>query len=224
LSQPQKNQLLSAYLQISAGFVLVLDIGGISMYICYQHHKDAHAKTVLTEIKLSSSDTRFFMAFKQPREKLMFDLIIPLLKAPPVGIRSMDDKLYIWSYLGNTGETVLKSITAVCAALGGVTMLEVPDLAAQAAQGTIRMQPRAAQMKAEEFFYNTTAPSGGPTLTREQIIVKLREVIIFAGVNCPGEPDKKVYRQAAMSLHPDRRNGDGSRMSELNMLWQMYNA
>lgn len=33
---------------------------------------------------------------------------------------------------------------------------------------------------------------------------------------------KKFYLRAALALHPDRNNGDGSKMSELNMLWQEY--
>lgn len=31
---------------------------------------------------------------------------------------------------------------------------------------------------------------------------------------------KPIYRKAALVLHPDRNNGDGSRMSELNMIWK----
>lgn len=35
---------------------------------------------------------------------------------------------------------------------------------------------------------------------------------------------KKSYRQLAMQLHPDRNNGDGTQMSELNRLWSIYNS
>lgn len=35
---------------------------------------------------------------------------------------------------------------------------------------------------------------------------------------------KKIFRKKALELHPDRNNGDGSRMSELNSLWSEYNA
>ncbi len=30
---------------------------------------------------------------------------------------------------------------------------------------------------------------------------------------------KPIYRKAALRLHPDRNNGDGSKMSELNSIW-----
>jgi hypothetical protein len=33
---------------------------------------------------------------------------------------------------------------------------------------------------------------------------------------------KKLYRAAAVKLHPDKNNGDGSRMARLNELWAIY--
>jgi hypothetical protein len=33
---------------------------------------------------------------------------------------------------------------------------------------------------------------------------------------------RKRYKQAAMKLHPDRNNGDGSKMATLNQLWGAY--
>jgi hypothetical protein len=35
---------------------------------------------------------------------------------------------------------------------------------------------------------------------------------------------KKLYRKKALELHPDRNQGDGSKMSELNSIWSAYNA
>lgn len=57
------------------------------------------------------------------------------------------------------------------------------------------------------------------------------ELVSLLGLNSWGEFDsllrsngaaKKLYRSAAMRLHPDRNNGDGSRMSKLNELWSIY--
>ena len=33
---------------------------------------------------------------------------------------------------------------------------------------------------------------------------------------------KKLYRSAAIRLHPDKNNGDGNKMSKLNELWGIY--
>lgn len=35
---------------------------------------------------------------------------------------------------------------------------------------------------------------------------------------------KKAYRRKALELHPDRNNGDGTKMSELNSIWSAYNG
>lgn len=35
---------------------------------------------------------------------------------------------------------------------------------------------------------------------------------------------KKAYRRKALEWHPDRNNGDGTKMSELNSIWSAYNG
>ena len=113
---------------------------------------------------------------------------------------------------------MLKGLKTVCASLGGITPVEVEDLTEQCRSGRIRLdKKRAKPLGAEEFFYNHGAPAPAITLTKEQIAEKLS--ILMGDVI-----DKSAYRKAALRLHPDRNNGDGSRMSELNMLWGLYNA
>ena len=187
------------------------------VFVFYEHHRDANQKIVLTEIKLSSSDKAFRIAFYHSRENLLFDLIKPLLKAPASSVRSYDEVTNVWSYKFG-GEHVLQSIEAVTKALGGVSLVELPDLAEQATQGTINLSGRkSAKMKAEEFFYQHAVPNTSRILTKEQIEEKLT-VLVGAVI------DKTSYRRAALRYHPDRNNGDGSKMSELNMLWQLYNS
>jgi curved DNA-binding protein CbpA len=54
-------------------------------------------------------------------------------------------------------------------------------------------------------------------MTKETLEQKLKQLM--------GETlDKSSYRRAALKYHPDRNNGDGSKMSELNSLWSVYNA
>ena len=71
-------------------------------------------------------------------------------------------------------------------------------------------------MSAEEFFYNRGVSAAVPALDREQVQVKLKVLLATDTV------DKKSYRAAALKYHPDRNHGDGAKMSELNMLWQLW--
>lgn len=47
----------------------------------------------------------------------------------------------------------------------------------------------------------------------------LNDVLIEFVRLCPKDALKSAYRTAALALHPDRNNGDGSKMSALNTLW-----
>ena len=80
------------------------------------------------------------------------------------------------------------------------------------------------KIKAGKFFYEEVLNTP-VVVTREMLqaqLCKLMEV----------QPDtlhdtvlaKKAFRAAALRYHPDRNNGDGSKMSELNSLWSQYNA
>jgi hypothetical protein len=77
--------------------------------------------------------------------------------------------------------------------------------------------------KPEDFFHSfKEQPLNTSTskLTIDQLIDRLYNV---AGIDSfQKEFTKSDYRRAALKLHPDRNNGDGSRMAELNMLWEEY--
>lgn len=72
------------------------------------------------------------------------------------------------------------------------------------------------------FFYNTVAPPQAQT--RESIAASLAAILgcTVAELAQPLDVVKKLYRRKALELHPDRNNGDGSKMSELNSLWSVY--
>ena len=74
------------------------------------------------------------------------------------------------------------------------------------------------------FFYNTTPVPQAQT--RESITESLAKILEVptATLAQPLDVVKKIYRRKALELHPDRNNGDGSKMSELNSLWSVYNA
>lgn len=77
--------------------------------------------------------------------------------------------------------------------------------------------------KAEDFFYNTGVTTS--TESKESLAGKLIN-LLDCKVEDLAEPDKlkKLYRKKAFEFHPDKNNGDGSRMSELNSIWSAYNA
>ena len=194
------------------------------MFVYYQHHRDTAGTILLTELKLSSSNNKWDIAFYSNTEKAIFQLLTTdaVLKHPPVTKRSCDMKTYIWTYFDDWGVEVLKLMEQVTAPLGGVKLVEVDDLCYIAAQLRFDLiKKRVATEKPEDFFYNYGNPVAAPTLTKETIMAKL---LTLLEVTDSSQINKKAYRRAALRLHPDRNNGDGSRMSELNMFWSMYNA
>lgn len=75
----------------------------------------------------------------------------------------------------------------------------------------------------ENFFYESTPISTAPT--KESLKEQLKRILaIEDSVFTDNDALKKAYRRKALQLHPDRNNGDGSQMSELNSIWSSYNA
>jgi hypothetical protein len=74
------------------------------------------------------------------------------------------------------------------------------------------------------FFYDTVPIAKAQT--RESVTESLARILGCTPTDL-GQPldiVKKLYRRKALELHPDRNNGDGSKMSELNSLWSVFNA
>ena len=168
------------------------------MYVYYEHHKDANGKILLTELRLSSKPNgRLEINFKDPMEETIFNACKAVLKWPPLANYSYDPAIKCWSYFGQYGVS----------STYGVVVIEKLSAICLALQTTFEV---------EDFFYQKEpAQLGGSTLSKAEIEQKLTALIGSA-------PDKKSYRQAALRFHPDRNNGDGSKMSELNMLWQQW--
>lgn len=196
------------------------------MYVYYEHHKDANNKIVLTELRLSSYKYgRLKIDFKSsPLEELIFKACVQVLKFPAQQYYMYDPPTYMWSYMGqfdvssSYGEEVIKKLEAVVNVMGGdFKAIAVEDLAAQAVNNWVELSPnKKKKMSAEEFFYNHGTPASTPALTKEQVQEKFRALTgaVFM--------DKKSYRQAASRFHPDVIGGDAAKMSEINMLWQLW--
>jgi len=80
-------------------------------------------------------------------------------------------------------------------------------------------------IKHEEFFYSYSDPISSSKETKESLADKLIK-LLECSPNDLGDNIKlkRLYRAKALEYHPDRNNGDGSKMSELNSVWSAYNA
>lgn len=186
------------------------------MYLYYEHHRDEHGKILLSEMRLSSDGSgELFISHKNPREQLLKNLCVPILKWPPIAKRSMNERNWCWTYFDDWGEQVIDRLKEVTRIISEIQCIEVEDLAAQAMNHKVSLKKR---VDVRDFFYQQVPVAATPTLTKEQVAAKLRLILGTDTV------DKSSYRRAALRLHPDRNNGDGKPMSELNMLWQVYNA
>jgi hypothetical protein len=187
------------------------------MYVYYEHHKDASGKIVLTELVLSSWSTgRLGINFGNSTENMIFEICKLALKHAPVAQRSFDPATNVWSYFDTWGQFTLMRLVSVTDSIAQkVTLIEVQDLAAQAVSKRIDLSAK--RMRPEDFFYNYGKPVAQAAMTKETVVEKLKQLL--------GDTiDKSAYRRAALKYHPDRNNGDGSKMSELNSLWSVYNA
>lgn len=202
---------------------------GIGVYIYYTLHKDTAGSVLVTELKLTSYPNTWQIKWKNQMEDALFKLCNPILKFPPIAQRSYDDQTKIWTYIGSYGPDVLQKIKTTTSVLGGVTQIEVPDLASIAIRASFDPKKISQSVRPEDFFYNPTGNNAAASsaLTKESIQAKLASLLEISeaelGSAASGEL-KKLYRRAALKYHPDRNNGDGSKMSELNMLWGVWNA
>ena len=189
------------------------------MFVYYEHHKDASGKIVLTELRLSSwGDGRLAINFNSTVEKAAFEMCKLGLKYAPVAQRSHDESNKVWSYFDEWGELTLQRLRDITGAvLTPIQCIEVEDLAAQAINNRISFTGKGQRLKPEDFFYNYGKPVAAPQMTKETVAQRLKQLM--------GDTlDKSSYRRAALKYHPDRNNGDGTKMSELHALWSVYNA
>lgn len=84
-------------------------------------------------------------------------------------------------------------------------------------------QPKATTFTPNDFFYNTTPVKTAES--KDSLQQKLAALLqIPSSILTDPIAAKRAYRTIALKLHPDRNNGDGSKMSELNFLWSLWNA
>jgi len=150
--------------------------------------------------------------------------VVSLLKQIPSSLRAFDNEIKVWTIPLDKFEflkqTILKALNYK------YKQYSKGNLITEA----ILFNPDAAKYaevpKAEDFFYEQPVgnfESSSDTLTLQQLEEKLQEMLGVSSWSGLCESDlKKMYRKAAMKYHPDRNNGDSSKMSELNYYWQEY--
>lgn len=80
-------------------------------------------------------------------------------------------------------------------------------------------------VKAAGFFhnFNTVVEQAVNTQGDKKTLAELLQVSDYSLIDRSDSVAlKKMYRSAAMRLHPDRNNGDGSKMATLTQLWGIY--
>lgn len=65
--------------------------------------------------------------------------------------------------------------------------------------------------------YEEHRPSPSPTIIQEAVATHFKN---FIGL-CGKDALTRLYRQIAIEVHPDKCNGDNTKMSELNVNWDL---
>ena len=199
-------------------------MGDALMYLLYEHHYAPDGAVLATDMIMTSVyPGRKGINWKSAADSAIFEFSKIVFKDVHIANRSYDNKSNVWTFLGTAGKDVYEKLKASPIIAVGLKLEAVEDLADQASSGYIK-RPIATKWNANDFFYNPQGVQTGSTaLTREVIAAKLSTLLLLPEAEIlsgSAATLKKPYRAAALRLHPDRNQGDGSGMTELNYLWQ----
>jgi hypothetical protein len=164
------------------------------------------------------------------QEKLNFGMILTLLKSIPLENRDFNDTTKIWTILGPKGKVVIAQLESMIlqGLFSNVEIKRIKNLEEKAKLGQLNRQPsKEERFSTEDFFYNPAPASlalSGVALSEKLAPLLSLSPSDLASKEMDEKTLKKHYLRAALRLHPDRNNGDGSKMSELNMLWGIYTS
>jgi hypothetical protein len=158
--------------------------------------------------------------------KHIFDTALSAIKSIPAGKRRYDPDTKIW-YVDNEYWQNLREFFVKGSML--YTLVEHRD--DDDFQYVITGIKKAAatwsgpdNKAAKDFFrnFNNVVVKIADNRTDKQILAELLGLQSFDNIPSDKNAAKKLYRAAAIKLHPDKNMGDGSKMSQLNSLWGQY--
>lgn len=200
------------------------------MHVLYEHHKakvgtDSNGNPIFSAVATDLILTTTYpgvpgICWYLKPEKASAELILRLLKEM-VNTQSRDynPKTYVWSFLGNIGKCTVDDLQHILQKTK-IEFISVTRLAEQAEAHFFEEEKSKVEESPEKFFYNWGKGTASAPLTKELVSSRLAELL-----EVPIESiTRKAYLKACLLYHPDRNNGDGSKMSELNMLWQVWNT
>lgn len=196
------------------------------MYLLYEHLKSPEGELLATDMLMTSwFPGKPGIDFRSPIQKGFFEFTKLTFKKVHISQRGYDPDTKIWTFFGDSGKSVYKDLKNSPMGKVGFKIERILGLSEQVKAGFIK-KPEKLAFDPADFFYTPEAPvSSGPT--KEQVSEKLAVLLGISAEQLKTGDDlglKKLYRQAALRLHPDRNGGDSKGMTELNYFWQIYSA
>lgn len=191
------------------------------MYLLYEHFKSPSGEHLATDMMMSSwFPGKPGINFKRPADAACFEFCKATFKQVHIKDRTYNPDTNVWSFLGMTGQHVYKILKDSPIVKVGLLCERVEDLQGQSGAKYIKKPEKPFVFDASDFFYTPEAPApSGPT--REQARAKLAALLGMSEEDYLKANPRKLYLRGAMLFHPDRNNGDGAKMTELNYLWQI---
>jgi hypothetical protein len=172
------------------------------------------------EIKFSNGDseewTRLDITGLAKRD---FDQILGILKlAVSNQDKNWDQKRKCWFVKTDLVDALMIGFQSIVNAINA-TRFNNP-------YSVIKLLDKREKLESFDEFFNSPPPMGAQKhRTKAELIkamehhLKTNELFITIREDIDLDSAKKLYRKAALAFHPDRNNGDGAKMSELNMIW-----
>lgn len=195
------------------------------IYVHYEKFRIRYNQPVFRDfvkLNLSSSQTRSYISGNNSKS---LKILVDLLKQIPPSERTYDPKTHIWIIPKDKFNTFLSMRGTLVRIIAG--FIEHTDLEAWI-HGREEKQDSKTIPRVEDFFYTYGQPAPTVPVSKESIALQLEKLFKlvepdFIIISADKTELQKLYRRTALLLHPDRNSGDGSKMSELNYLWQTFN-